>query len=443
MEGLSQDLWKYIIFDEGVKNMPKDENLGRFHNGFFYIYLSTNKDFTELQGNEVSVFSHEYIHFLQDISTTHGLAHMDFTINELYAINNIVRSSSSKVFTLPLKMPYNVETNKDLFSYYRGTFDYFRLNAQIKVTNIEIKTDYLNNQIQHLDYVVVTFGTTANPDMHELHFGAVAIEESMASIIESHIGSSENQRCLPYIFSEMVCEYIYEPFAKDKALIAGLCELSLMFYNSGIIFITILNEIKKADYVPQNLAELFAYAKRFQFKTNSEVFNYEVLYKKVLADASTQVGKLFTLPPFNNIARWGNQFVLNASQERKDCPWFISKLLCLPKSDAIQYFGTLTKKIGISQIYTDKGIGVGESSLIDNNLSTPILFRCLWEIKRIFNKRDSFNCQLKEYCCVSLPTHIDSFCEKKPWEKANQQYLCPFAQVWKSWGFGNIQLKWK
>lgn len=423
--------------------MLDDENLGRFHHGFFYIFLSTYKDFHEMSNDESSVFSHEYIHFLQDISTTHGLAHMSSTINQLYAINKIVRSSFSKEFELPLSMPHDVETNIDLFSYYRGTFDFFELNAQIKVTNIEIKTDYLNNQIKQLDYVVVTFGTTTNPNMHELHFGAVAIEESMANIIESHIGSSQKQRCLPYIFSEMVCEYIYEPFAKDKALIAGLCELSLMFYNSGIIFINILNEIKKADYVPKNLEELFAYAKRFQFEANSEVLNYEALYKKVLADVSTQVGELFTLPPFNNIARWGNQFLLNASQERKDCPWFISKLLCLSKSDAIQYFRTLTKKIGIPQIYTGKGIGVGESSLIDNNLSTPILFRCLWEIKRIFNERDSFNCQLKEYCYVYLPTHIDSFCEKEPWEKANQQYLCPFAQVWKSWGFGNIQLKWK
>ena len=58
---------------------------GTYFSSFFYIHLETfidcfNKDFTPVKGTkdyeDMSTFTHEYIHFMQDVSSVHGLSNI-------------------------------------------------------------------------------------------------------------------------------------------------------------------------------------------------------------------------------------------------------------------------------------------------------------------------------------------------------------------------------
>jgi len=70
----------------------------------------------------VSTFFHEYIHFLQDVSTTHGLLNFIHAIEYLKNANKQVTEAGVAHFETPLKITNNSNwlTNNRLMHIYRG-----------------------------------------------------------------------------------------------------------------------------------------------------------------------------------------------------------------------------------------------------------------------------------------------------------------------------------
>jgi hypothetical protein len=83
--------------------------LGYYEPGFIHLRVNTTEelnDFNKLGENAatakwVSTFLHEYIHFLQDIGTTHGLVNFILAVEYLKNANIQVLESQQVEFRIP------------------------------------------------------------------------------------------------------------------------------------------------------------------------------------------------------------------------------------------------------------------------------------------------------------------------------------------------------
>lgn len=85
------------------------ETLGWYEPGVFHLRVENCEDLSELNRlpqlsaskRWVSTFLHEYIHFLQDVTSTHGLLYFNFYIEELKNANKQVLEGGAD-FQVPL-----------------------------------------------------------------------------------------------------------------------------------------------------------------------------------------------------------------------------------------------------------------------------------------------------------------------------------------------------
>ena len=100
--------------------MPRQNtNLGFYLPSFFRLHLSTDNpisDLNKLIEKDLSIFFHEYIHFIQDISTYYGLNNIHATVEYFKYANMVVRGTEG-YFKIPIEPDANAENNVGLNKY--------------------------------------------------------------------------------------------------------------------------------------------------------------------------------------------------------------------------------------------------------------------------------------------------------------------------------------
>lgn len=71
------------------------QTLSFYYPSFFYLSIGDNKDtydISQMKDHDLSVFFHEYIHFIQDLTTFYG-------INRAYFINEYVKDLCQVIYS--------------------------------------------------------------------------------------------------------------------------------------------------------------------------------------------------------------------------------------------------------------------------------------------------------------------------------------------------------
>ena len=85
--------------------------LGYYTPAFFHINISKNHSFEKFSNEDFSVFLHEYIHFIQDVTTIYGLNNMYVQSEYIrYATHKVYKSNNRK-FNIPIIPNANNEGN--------------------------------------------------------------------------------------------------------------------------------------------------------------------------------------------------------------------------------------------------------------------------------------------------------------------------------------------
>lgn len=161
----------------------KSTELGSYIPSFFEMHVNTNCDdltINKLPLKDMTVLFHEYIHFLQDFTTYYGL-------NSIYVYSEYLHSVVNRIYAIstPFSVPFvikddidNVRLNKQLQSLTQG--DTEESVGVYEITDIYIDQDQLlsNPYMDYLECVIL------NPNGDFRSFGAIAIMESMAYIME-------------------------------------------------------------------------------------------------------------------------------------------------------------------------------------------------------------------------------------------------------------------
>lgn len=221
----------------------------------FHIYIEGNVElpFEANDAHTKGVFLHEYIHYIQHLSTLCGV--MLSRYHNLLFCNYRAYFADNDEIPVPLTWRMvcpEMELFFDSFNKIKGDRKYNNRVDEIRVAEKEIAAARREERAVRLD----TFNKEANEWTEKgLAFGYYAIIESMADMIQRIYEPEVEHDEVPYLVVQKLCESYYPEVSKDCKMMIALCTCALMGSNPGYTFFEAVDFAKAHPAI--NGAELY------------------------------------------------------------------------------------------------------------------------------------------------------------------------------------------
>lgn len=400
-------------------------NEGVYFPSFFLVKINKEKNIDR-------ILFHELVHFLQDISTTFGLINISNTVDRIKDLNKI--AIDKKLIDSNTHKNYSKfhQDNIDLFSYYQGDSvnKYKTFNNSIKIIKIVEEESMIDYDVKEIQ---LFFGNNCLDSKEYFNFGALAILESMANILENWLFDKETDfRSYPYDAVSMIVEYIYP--LKNVLAISELCEASLMYYHPGEILINSLKLMKEKQFKHLVMGDTYNFILNNFTVDDKHILNH---FSSLVEITSKQLDDLIAFQPYNK-EKLGRYYVQNANKIfRINKNAFITSLFY---DKNINTFIKVFETIGLPLIINNNETF---SSITTENLTSPVLFPAIATVFKILSYQSDKSCELIEHCCQSQNDFFkESICKNNPLNllKYQNSNLCPFLYIWKVWGLENVKI---
>lgn len=428
-------------------NMTDFETLGYYEPVFLHLRVNTDEDIFDL--NEVlknkdklnlfSTFLHEYIHFLQNVTTTHGLMSSIFYVDFIKDINWTILHDGKSEFEVPVKITNhnNIEANIKLQSIYRGDSEGSEL---IKYDCYEVEettvTDKDGNISRPKKYKV-KYHDLKTREYKSLYFGATCIKEYMAHAIQSKFLPTTEHPDIPYLIAELIVEKEHPDLCTDKMLIVALCDASLMCLHPAQMFFNTIERMKQQEFVPKSITDIydFSYADLTFVGQIGKVTPKE-LFDESINLTNSQFYDALQSDIFEANYLWIKHILSESKKVRENYVGFIAELV-EDKEKLSKTFFQLVQNFGTPFFtnLTEKGGFIPPSGLRELAIQ-PYQLLVFKQVINIFNGHKS--CSLYGFCKSRPDKDItNNLCQTAPWKRVNELDLCPLAQIWKTWGLIN------
>lgn len=428
--------------------------LGCYMPSFYYMELnfpfySSSLALYNLNKKNLSTFIHEYIHFLQDISS-YSLLNNAYVYSEyIHAATNCIYQLPKGKFNVPLEIPDNygnIELNKFINDTCMGDFSEIDNVFVKKVKFKRYKVPYKNDIVNELE---VPFLLLANGT--ELRFGTCAIMESMAYLIERHITiGSSSPKDYPYNAAAIVVYHEYQEFGRDELNIIALCDMSLQFVNPGKIFVETLRMMKIKNFLPDKAEDIYKYMYKLPVQQMGKYTNIAIGLINMGMMVQDRLKLYLNDPMFKEFHDTIRNFIGFGIGERLRKPHF---MLDLVRNGFALYNNSLKlimNNIG-SPIIKDSQNNFTQMPVVGQSANESFqFFPAIEQIYKCF-KDGSTICEMLDFCEETKKNAKDIFgdewqnkvpiiddnCWNSPWKKINDQRLCPYAVLWKHWKLGD------
>lgn len=434
----------------------------KYNTSAFCIVLDLPIDLTnfkeDLNEFQRSLYLHEYMHFLQDISTVYGL----MKLSNIILYTKAQAAYAVKKHTDKIKIPAHAPSDTRPFSYVKRNYDLLPIymgdtvrtlprdngchfcKEMIEIVDIKEKEVVKKNIKERLKTLRVTIKDQKG-NQENISFGGEIICENMASLVERNYlenlgkkpASPTNE--YPYHLAEKLAVFIYPSIATlSDEWVFWMMDLCLSkAFHPGYVFYLLIKELKKINFVNNPSDELLLTT--FNKIINDGRYELEEVYKEILSEFD----QIFYLPIFQANKDW-----LKAEFER---------IQFLRKNPSImRYFMRYDGK-RLSRV-ADMIMNMLGHPTIKNDLSEAIIqppakalqFHqvmnlCLWyfeaykEVYLALN-RESHHCQMYKDCIrsriINKEVEKTVFCQEQQniYNIIEPKSLCPFGVFWKSLG---------
>ncbi len=402
------------------------ETRGFYKPSFFSIFINGGFDmnFENMIQKDLGTFVHEYIHYLQNITTIFGLRNSIFYFSYLFEVKKYLYENSN--IKLPLKdIPFSEHILKGqaVFKKYHGEINnpnpyYDKTTISLKNVDKQDKSDKIVNINLYVNEVKT----------EEVVIGNLSIKEGMARLYQLIYDPDVEHPTFPYKSVEILCETLNPELLEDKRKLIALCILALNSQNSAYTLYQLLievrahNELEGRDIYAKYMNErwivnsgkkisiqkfLIDSIKKFKEKLNGSIFSELNHFNKIfqnMEDAielginplievlyeidATPVERLKSLVDFYGIPhiRTINGFVYYPKGE-KDAP-------------AMEYVELLGQRVVLERVFGFQGeicsqlsqCALAETEMIDENCystqwkrETPCEFKVVsdfWELNK-------------------------------------------------------------
>jgi hypothetical protein len=424
---------------------------GLYHPSFLSLKVDTYINFDnirELDDSVKAVYFHEYTHFLQDITTAFGLNNMWQTYDRIRQV--IYEAQNCKE---DLVIPMNSKTvvaQYDLFKAResilgdKGIKELVGANRDISVVDVTIDEDeniervLPNGKIKILRVKL----QSENEDLYDYSFGASAVMESMAYLMEQKFGIIETGNLFPYCSVKKLASYVCERISLNDEYIFALCDIALMSNYPGINLYLILLEIRNKDFYPNCSKDIYTFGNEVLKENGWNILKeYEISKQEFLLIFN----QIYNLKEFEPTRIWLNTLIEESFEFRKNNIAFLLDLF-IDKP-----FGNnwemCVSKLGFPEMHNAESKRWFSAPLdlrdIEDSIH-PIFLLAFWQLEDTLLSGQT-SCKLISFCSESnQKDFVDDNCRVAPWKKFNKEKLCSFCSLWGSFGLHKkniIQIK--
>lgn len=403
---------------------------GMYRPAFFRIYLDVDTSLTatipsDWDKETQSVFFHEYIHFLQDISTFAGL-------NNIYCISEYVKLVATKYanqnpFELPVVLEDNtclVRLNNTINDQTAGdSWPYAQLSLYGTFTEEYTDDDLKNAGINSLSNILLL-----NTE-RDYKFGRREIMESMAYILQKECSDwSVPPLDYPYSAAEKVTRLLLsDEFADDCYNIIALCDISLMTSNPCYSFTCFLDMIKTGKWKVQKAEDIYDNFYKSQskgcFGIGSPISHYRKFVEVVRKSLKDYIDQEQISAHLN---QWIDLVIDEGLNIRLNEKYFFIELARSKEILGYEKFVSLFKHIGSPLIENKNHEFCRFPSSPDYGDNVQYLM-AIETLLYIF-KYGKTQCKLKDFCRNSLKNNsnliINEQCDTSPWNKFGESPEC-------------------
>lgn len=373
---------------------------------FFRIKVGTYDDFTDMLSipfGAYSLFFHEYIHYIQDITTIYGLMNLDIIA---YYIQDVA-SRIGKEGNMEFKIPQDLEPREDygvsnflLKKIYMGT----PINPKHKNIRIDSyqKRLYEDKDKEISIYIIeVIYTDTTTNITSSFELGGNHICEGMAYLCESYVykplfennGYTFHQADdYPYNVCKLLTEQIYPEFAKtDDVLLVAVCDISLMTYHPGLSFIRLIEYLRKIDFLSTSYPKITDAVEELYKKGTTFLKGGHTDFTTIQNMVKEHIHKYFKCDEFIGNNRWIDTIFERANILRTNIPQFITDILIFGKGKDVrqnQFFYQVLGLLGTPLVINEENHGsISLPIHFADKTFMPGLFWAINQILKIFQIR--------------------------------------------------------
>lgn len=424
--------------------MEKEEELGSYLSAFFRMKVKVDGDIdlNKMSPKDFSVFFHEYIHFIQDFTTSAGC-------RRIYVYGEFIRqcvkqiTAGKPVFDVPIQIPElenNVLPNIDLLDKLEGD------SSEMSVVVIK-EIDTLVEEVVTKDKQTLSFESvvvTTVGDM-PISIGICAIKESMAYLVEKlctteHIKSPD----FPYNIARLIADFVLGKDSLSDIDLLALCDVSLLTSNPGLSFYRFIKMIKDKVLIvnkPEDIYHYFYNSKSIIYDTGQVVLSI-IDYIQSACLALSALKQYYSLERLQDLTDWLDKVFTIGVYFRMERPYFMLEMAR----------GAKDKYNGVLQFFA-KEVG---SPLMENNQGQMFKLKLptaeppteyLYVLKQVYSlfKKGEKGCMLKEWCKNNPgkpEANADERCSYAPWSRCRDKNLCPYALFWHHRALSDFTPKW-
>ncbi|EPJ9673717.1 TPA: hypothetical protein I8190_002537 [Citrobacter freundii] len=443
------------------------ENVGSYKMDCFHLTIKTDNSLENLTPEENQTLVHEYIHFLQSVSTVYGWYRIsNLAVIAQHLVHGIYEKDEGFIRNVPFFNPNgpdgvlidNVSTLTIMLEGSNGEErQYKKINEAEGFYSVSAITDECFNKHPDFDedimelppgatlskYIKVTymFNPTGqgkdNANKIDVILGAVCIYEFMAYAIEKHVSKKDVVLPqVPYYVARDAARFILECDVDDK-VIASLCEFSLQSRSPGETYYDLLMALKKQK-IDYNLLDpdimMQCFKADYKVKEDRGFVSYSPIgllnkyadetleeYKRLFSNLNDYKGVYGIISHINNAVK----------KHRGDDLLMISRLLYLTPERAMTNITEKMKVIGIPPIFNNSGyIGHAISDIKHDRyyLFIPMLSEFV-----DFTLKGNFECNLIGTCEKYSPEVVNDNCHSNVYLKGKDNLLCGVGQIIKMW----------
>lgn len=423
--------------------------LGHYRPAFLMMQLSfpfpsSATPLFSLSEGELSIFVHEYVHFLQDISSYCLLNNAYFYTEYVHAAADHIRKMSGRYFEIPLRLPFNkgnVDANDLLNGECMGDSEEME---DLFLLKIESEQDPFLIEGLGIDHIEKRILVTQKK---RVHFGYMAVMESMAYIIESRISHPQSTPCdFPYMSAQMVVDKIYPEFGKEILNILALCDTSLQFSNSGNVFVSMLEQMKDRKWLPSKPEDVYDYVYSQWVCVMGEDMPFFQAIIKMSFFVEQRVNEYLKIKynshKFHDFVKNMLRFGLCMRLAR---PYFMIELANGDYADKNLVLREIIGYVGMPIIKDSKNLFYTISPLRKDYLSVLDIFPAINQVIRCL-RNGSRDCEMMDFCKESRRRFeagesnepapiVDKRCQDAPWKRCDDKDgVCSHNKIWVHWG---------
>lgn len=415
---------------------------GEYSTSFYCIFMDGkyNQDLSRMSQKDLGTFVHEYIHYVQNISTLWGM----YESMIRYQCIAEAKEELERINDIPLLYKFHfsepLENRLHVLGIGQGT-DYFDCYSDKK---IELDKDFiLSKEFEEYNgkgFEKYYLECYVNGVKEKIHIGAKIIKESMASMYQRLFDADAvSPYDIPYNVVELIAKVYYPNIAEDKLKLISICHISLFDMTpASLLFkeLRIANDCSDID--GKDLFDNFINNGNIKLKGVSKIGIVDY-YNKMARGLIDSISKCMGIK-----AQYMEQVIERANLSTGFVP-VITILYGRKEPLSFQHFQALIDYLGVPYLETTEEQVVVPCLQEDEKEQSASEVLCLMLhslVFEYFTQKQPYNaCPLFQKACKGIPSEkVYETCIGAPW--MNDTSECRFALACNFLGLEDKKIYW-